>query len=1340
MTQKLRNFILLFLSIFVSLSSQASCPGNYTTLSASSVVSGNTVIYSICYPSVVNTNVNSGNFSIYIAIENAGPGDITTSLRLCSFRPDPVDFPNIALAGGSAITSNPAFGNTTFVLTGPSICSGDGVGDFGYATGIVAGGTARATINLQATAPGTVSWTVQTVSNAGTPTINSLFPSITIVNTPCPLITANSVLGATACSNGGVTGNLNNFVTGGSSPYTFTTAAPVNGTVSVDGSGVYTFTPSIPGPGTGSFNYQAADIPGCLSNTGTITVPIAQGPVAGGSILYTTTFNTPVVGTLNFTGGTAPFTITTNNISNGNVVYNSLTAQFTFTQTNPGASFFDYTVTDANGCVINETPNIYIYSCQPGNNITAALDEPGENTIYSFCYPGTVYTNIPFQIVASISNPDPNNSHTFFPFLDLIPDSSQPQAAGLDYLGNDGVPAGTLLFTAGSQLNAGGMGGLITSSGPVPPETSYVLTMNILPTITGMQNYTAMIQSQVNVFLPLTMDVVSCPTITAGDASFTGCTNFLTGSLLPFVTGGVEPYTFTQAGVSTCDGVSFVLGSTGGAFIYTPPTGFTGTCSFQYAVSDTNGCTSALGTVTLSTVVGVIANDGVASTCENNNIIGGTLSASGGTPPYTFAIVTNGTLGTAIITDPTNGIFNYLPDPDTFGIDSFTFQVTDSTGCVSNIGTVTITLNQTPITSNEQINDCVNTPTSGNLSELVSGGNPPYTFGSTGVQIGGTVTIDGAGNYTFVPNIDFSGSGQFGYQVSDSNGCFSSGIVDVTIASPSAGGTAVNTCFDVPISGDLSSLATGGFPPYVFGLTGVSVGGDATVDGSGIYNFVPAVGFSGPGSFEYQVTDSNGCVAVADVTINVDSLAASDGIILSCVESFSSNLNNYVNGGSGSLTFTGPLSQSCLEATTIINTDGSFSYSVPDGFTAPCDFVYQVTDAQGCVSTGIITVTVEEPTAATVEVNDCVDTTITGDLTSLFTGVPPFTFSLTGNVLNGTASVGSNGIYTFTPTAGFSGPAGFEYEAIDSNGCSATGAVDITVASPIISPTAINSCLFDSVFGDLAPLVTSGFPPYVFSLTGLPVGGDVTVNEDGSYEFTPNFGFSGPGGFDYVVTDSNDCVSTGNVSINVDSLSTNATSVQTCNQALTGTLLDYVNGGTGPLVFEQVALSCGEVTVNADGSFIYTAPIGFTGPCTIFYNVSDSLGCFSSGSLTVVANLATEVLDSTNTLCLGGSVSGTLADLIVGSPQPPFTFAIVTQPIHGTISNFNSSTGAYTYTPSAGYIGTDSFQFQLTDGNDCVSNIGTVTITVVSCCPLSNDPIMRLILQQYWGFSGPSGL
>ena len=87
----------------------------------------------------------------------------------------------------------------------------------------------------------------------------------------------------------------------------------------------------------------------------------------------------------------------------------------------------------------------------------------------------------------------------------------------------------------------------------------------------------------------------------------------------------------------------------------------------------------------------------------------------------------------------------------------------------------------------------------------------------------------------------------------------------------------------------------------------------------------------------------------------------------------------------------------------------------------------------------------------------------------------------------------------------------------------------------------------------------------------------------------------------------------------------------------------------------------------------------------------------TSGTLTVTESMNGQ-----------GSLAATPA-----SGSDTLTFAILTQPMHGSVTLSNAATGAYTYTPTMGYYGTDSFTFSATDNqNSLTSNTATVNITV----------------------------
>lgn len=93
---------------------------------------------------------------------------------------------------------------------------------------------------------------------------------------------------------------------------------------------------------------------------------------------------------------------------------------------------------------------------------------------------------------------------------------------------------------------------------------------------------------------------------------------------------------------------------------------------------------------------------------------------------------------------------------------------------------------------------------------------------------------------------------------------------------------------------------------------------------------------------------------------------------------------------------------------------------------------------------------------------------------------------------------------------------------------------------------------------------------------------------------------------------------------------------------------------------------------------------------------------------------------------IGGTASG--ADNVIAfntalaaydTDGDAITFILVSNPAHGTINNFDSSTGAYSYTPEANYNGTDQFTYKVSDGDDG-SNVATVAIDIN---PVNDAPV-----------------
>ncbi|MGD9591069.1 MAG: Ig-like domain-containing protein [Candidatus Babeliales bacterium] len=168
---------------------------------------------------------------------------------------------------------------------------------------------------------------------------------------------------------------------------------------------------------------------------------------------------------------------------------------------------------------------------------------------------------------------------------------------------------------------------------------------------------------------------------------------------------------------------------------------------------------------------------------------------------------------------------------------------------------------------------------------------------------------------------------------------------------------------------------------------------------------------------------------------------------------------------------------------------------------------------------------------------------------------------------------------------------------------------------------------------------------------------------------------------------------------------------------------DYSVGGTLDLFsfnFTPPSVLEGVVTVPNPGSGLctFTPANGFTGTVSIPYTVTDSNGCVASATIHVMVDQEvitgpTALNDSAITpLNTPVNISVLLNDLTGSAPLDPATVTIISNPSNGIITNVNPLNGVITYLPDSGFLGTDSFVYQVCDTNGLCSQ-ATVYVTVV---------------------------
>ena len=155
-----------------------------------------------------------------------------------------------------------------------------------------------------------------------------------------------------------------------------------------------------------------------------------------------------------------------------------------------------------------------------------------------------------------------------------------------------------------------------------------------------------------------------------------------------------------------------------------------------------------------------------------------------------------------------------------------------------------------------------------------------------------------------------------------------------------------------------------------------------------------------------------------------------------------------------------------------------------------------------------------------------------------------------------------------------------------------------------------------------------------------------------------------------------------------------------------GSVTDHAAGGSA------TASGVGTLTVNANGSLIFTPVATFTGLLTFQYRLANSGGTSDATSSLAVGIRPAGASDSYS-VTGNTMIDSSLVPQNVLSNDTGDRIAVTgnTAPANGTVV-FNNATGHFTYVPNAGYTGADSFTYTLANGFGPVT--ATVNLTVAN--------------------------
>ncbi|MGZ3941892.1 MAG: T9SS type A sorting domain-containing protein [Bacteroidia bacterium] len=514
-----------------------------------------------------------------------------------------------------------------------------------------------------------------------------------------------------------------------------------------------------------------------------------------------------------------------------------------------------------------------------------------------------------------------------------------------------------------------------------------------------------------------------------------------------------------------------------------------------------------------------------------------------------------------------------VKNPTVTGAASGDYTLTAMNSCGSNSSTISVVVNPLPnITTNA-------------TSTLVCSGQPV------------TLTAGGANTYTWsngiTDGVAFNPTSNNTYTVTgkDLNNCVNTNTITVNVnALPTVTATATQP---VVCIGGNTTLTSGGTATSYNWSSGVTEGTP----------FSPTV------TATYTVTgiDGNNCINTATISVAVNNLP---NVIANATPTAVCEGNNVTLNGGGAVTYT-------------------WSSGATNGVaftpTITADYTVSGTDANSCVNTATITVTVFPVPSLTLSATS---TLVCSGQPVTLTASGANTYTWSNSVNNGVAfNPTSNNTYTVTAT----GP----------NSCTNTATIDVNVNSlPAVTanPSPASVCT-----GSGLTLTGGGAVTYTWS-SGVSDGVAFTPNATATYTVTG--------------TDANACVNTATVSVpvnNLPSVTANANPAAVC----LGNNLSLTGGGAVTYTWSSSV---------SDG-------VAFTPTTTTNYTVTgtDANNCVNTATVNVVVNSLPTIgltYAPNDTICIGDLVTlngtgaasyswtGGVTDGIAFSPSVTVTYTV----------------------------------------------------------------------------------
>ena len=761
----------------------------------------------------------------------------------------------------------------------------------------------------------------------------------------------------------------------------------------------------------------------------------------------------------------------------------------------------------------------------------------------------------------------------------------------------------------------------------------------------------------------------------------------------------------------------------------------------------------------------------VASATTANTVSGTVLlndqNSGGGILTATLISGPSSAQGTLVFNS--DGTYSFTPSAGFVGPINIVYEVCGGSPVDCAKATLHVLVNPAPTLTNDAATAYVNIPTSGNIStnDVVPTGT---TYSQPAALTGATIVVNANGTYSFTATT----AGTYTYTVpvcapGQTNNCPTETLVIVVPIN-----TLVDDNATVEINTDLAgNISSNDIFPVgtTYGQPAQLTGATISVNANGTYTFTAisagtytyTIPVCAPGQTTNCPTESLVITVTSPApplpvppTPPITSIVNPDFGVTNKSVPLTGNLstNDVVSSGT---TYGQPSANPANPAGGVITVSpngtytftatvpGKYTYYVPTcapGQTTGCPLTPlditvvdpSIINNPPAINNDFAKTTVNTPVVINVLAND--KATNKGGVISIGTAIVKV------DPVHCTAIFNADGTLTYTPAPNFVGTDSLTYQICDNSNpanCQ-TALVYITVAASTESPTTIaNDDFINSLYGassagnvllnDINTGILNTSNALTASLVAGPTAaqGSFTMNADGTYTFTPTAGFSGPLDIVYKV-----CGGTPNTCANATlhilvapqdpPVISPDFGVTNKSVPLTGNLNtnDQVALGTtyGQPASNSLNPSGASIVVNPNGSYTFNA----TNPGTYTYYVPTCAPAQTTGCpLSPLVITVTDPLISNNPpianldLVVTKSNTPVTTDVLandkagnIGSVLNISSLSISSQPKHGTV--VVNPNGTLSYTPTSGFVGTDSLVYSICDNTSPTPNCKTATV------------------------------